>query len=47
MALKRIPIGALKVGMYVAGLDRSWVSTPFFRHRFLIKTESQVLRIRQ
>ncbi|TKB80877.1 MAG: DUF3391 domain-containing protein [Nitrospira sp.] len=47
MALKRIPIGALTVGMYVAGLDRSWVSTPFFRHRFLIKTESQVLRIRQ
>jgi putative nucleotidyltransferase with HDIG domain len=47
MALKRIPIGALKVGMYVAGLDRSWVSTPFFRHRFSIKTESQVLRIRQ
>ena len=45
MALKRIPIGALTVGMYVAGLDRSWVSTPFFRHRFLIKTESQVLRI--
>ena len=47
MALKRIPIQALKVGMYVAGLDRSWVNTPFFRHRFLIKHESQVQRIRQ
>ncbi len=47
MALKRIPISALTVGMYVAGLDRSWVNTPFFRHRFLIKQESQVLRIRQ
>jgi putative nucleotidyltransferase with HDIG domain len=47
MALKRIPIGALKLGMYVAGLDRSWVNTPFFRHRFLIKSESQVTRIRQ
>ncbi len=47
MALKRIPIDALTVGMYVAGLDRAWVSTPFFRHRFLVKSESQVVRIRQ
>lgn len=47
MALKRIPIDVLKVGMYVAGLDRSWVNTPFFRHRFLIKNDSQVVRIRQ
>lgn len=47
MALKRVPIHALKVGMYVAGLDRSWVNTPFFRHRFLIKNEAQVVRIRQ
>jgi HD-GYP domain-containing protein (c-di-GMP phosphodiesterase class II) len=32
--------------MYVAGLDRSWVTTPFFRHRFLLKTQTQVDRIR-
>lgn len=47
MALKRIPVTSLKVGMYVAGLDRSWVTTPFFRHRFLLKTQTQVDRIRQ
>ncbi len=42
MPKRTIPIGRLKVGMYLAGVDRSWLHTPFLRHRFLIKHESEI-----
>lgn len=47
MAIKRIPIASLKLGMYVVGLDRSWLSTPFFSHRFLVDKQSQLDRLQQ
>lgn len=34
---KRIPIEQLRVGMYVVGLDISWIKTPFWRHRMRIE----------
>ena len=42
MALKRIPIDQLTVGMYVTGCDRSWLQTPFLVHSFLVKTQDQI-----
>ncbi len=39
---KRISIDQLKVGMKVARLDRSWLATPFLRHRFTITSAEQI-----
>lgn len=45
MALKRIPVPELQLGMYVAKLDLSWFRSPFLRHSFLIKHASQIERL--
>ncbi len=39
---KRISIDQLKVGMKVEKLDRSWLATPFLRHRFTISSVEQI-----
>jgi len=39
---KRISIDQLKVGMKVKKLDRSWLATPFLRHRFTITSQEQI-----
>lgn len=39
---KRIPIEQLTVGMRIVALDRSWLETPFFRHRMRITTKKQI-----
>jgi putative nucleotidyltransferase with HDIG domain len=44
---KRIALHQLRVGMYVAGIDCSWFRTPFLKHRFLVKTEEQIERLRR
>lgn len=36
----------LKVGMFVADLDRPWVDTPFLLQGFLIEDEDQILALR-
>jgi len=36
----------LKVGMFVADLDRPWVDTPFLLQGFLIENEEQILALR-
>lgn len=41
-AQKRIPVSRVKPGMYVAGLDRSWLETPFLFHRKLIKSTEEI-----
>jgi HD-GYP domain-containing protein (c-di-GMP phosphodiesterase class II) len=41
-AQKRIPVGRVKPGMFVAGLDRSWIETPFLFHRKLIKSAEEI-----
>ena len=43
----RIPLRQLRVGMFVAGIDGSWFRTPFLKHRFLVKTEEQIERLRR
>ena len=47
MSAKRIHIGKLKPGMYLVGLDRSWLETPFLRHHFLIDNAEDIARLRQ
>ncbi len=43
---KRISIDQLKVGMKVEKLDRSWLATPFLRHRFTITSSEQIAQLR-
>ena len=42
MAERTIPLKQLKVGMYLIGVDRSWLHTPFLRHKFKIKDQSEI-----
>lgn len=42
---KRISIDQLKIGMTVEKLDRSWLSTPFLRHRFRITSSDQIQQL--
>ncbi len=46
MANKRIPMTSVKVGMYLCGIDRSWLDTPFLRHRFLIRSDEDLAKLR-
>lgn len=43
---KRVSVNAVKPGMYVVSLDQSWLRTPFFFHRRLIKSAEEVERLR-
>ena len=45
MSQKTIPIESLTIGMYICGIDRPWMETPFLRHRFLIKTQDQIEKL--
>lgn len=47
MAHRIIPLSDLKVGMYLIGVDRSWLHTPFLRHKFEIQTQSEIDVLRQ
>ncbi len=42
----KIFTGDLKIGMFVADLDRPWVDTPFLLQGFLIENEEQVLALK-
>jgi HD-GYP domain-containing protein (c-di-GMP phosphodiesterase class II) len=42
VAQRTIPLTQLKVGMYLIGVDRSWLQTPFLRHKFRIKDQSEI-----
>ncbi|HSL03695.1 MAG TPA: DUF3391 domain-containing protein [Nitrospiraceae bacterium] len=42
---KRISIDQLKIGMKVEKLDRSWLATPFLRHRFTITSLEQIKQL--
>jgi hypothetical protein len=35
------------VGMYLIGVDRSWLQTPFLRHKFTIKDQSEIEALRR
>src|SRR3954471_11998331 len=43
----KTPTTDLKVGMFVADLDRPWVDTPFLLQGFLIEDEDQIRALMQ
>ena len=42
MNLKKIPIDKLEIGMYLVGVDVSWMKTPFVKHRFMIDSQKKL-----
>ncbi len=44
--IKKISATDLTLGMYVTQLDRSWLDTPFFFHKLLIKSPQQLSQLR-
>jgi putative nucleotidyltransferase with HDIG domain len=45
--IKVVHTADLEIGMYVERLDRAWLETPFFVHRFLIKEQPQLDQLRK
>lgn len=43
---KEIRIDELQIGMRVEQLDRSWLSTPFFRHKMTITSTQQIAQLK-
>lgn len=43
---KRIPIDELQPGMRIDKLDRSWLDTPFFRHRMTVTSFEQIAQLK-
>lgn len=44
---KRVSSGELEIGMYVTGLDRPWVETPFAFQGFMINDQELIQELRQ
>ncbi len=42
----KVPVKDLKVGMFVADLDRPWIDTPFPIQGFLIEDNLQIAELR-
>jgi putative nucleotidyltransferase with HDIG domain len=47
MALKRIPVSRLRRGMYLKGLEGSWLSHTFWRTKFVIDDDDTLERVRR
>lgn len=47
MAQRTIPLARLMIGMYLIGIDRSWLQTPFLRHKFKIANQSEIDALRR
>lgn len=47
MAQRKILLTDLKVGMFLIGVDRSWLHTPFLRHKFKITDQSEIETLRR
>ena len=45
--LIQLKTSAVKIGMFVAGLDRPWLDTPFLFQGFLIEDEDQLAELRK
>lgn len=43
---KRIGIDELQPGMQIDQLDRSWLDTPFFRHKMTITSAAQIAQLK-
>ncbi|MGZ9143616.1 MAG: DUF3391 domain-containing protein, partial [Candidatus Binatia bacterium] len=44
---KRVAIADVRIGMYVVGLDRSWLKTPFLFHRKLIQRTEEIEQLKK
>ncbi|MCZ6659508.1 MAG: HD-GYP domain-containing protein [Gammaproteobacteria bacterium] len=40
--LAEVPVGLLKIGMYVAAVDKPWLETPFAVQGFFVETEEDI-----
>jgi len=47
MERKRILVGELQFGMYVAELDRPWTDTPFMFQGFHVRTDQQLIALKK
>jgi tRNA nucleotidyltransferase (CCA-adding enzyme) len=47
MTQRKIQISELRVGMFLTGVDRSWLHTPFLRHNFKITDRSEIEALRK
>lgn len=45
--IKKVSTQQLKTGMFICGNDRKWLDTPFFRSKFLIKSDMKVKEIQE
>ena len=43
----RVPASGLKLGMFVAELDRPWLETPFLMQGFTIRSLSEIRKLRE
>lgn len=44
--LRRVPLSLLRPGMFVHGIEGSWLSHPFWRRRFLLRSTSDIAALR-
>ena len=44
---KKLDVEHLEIGMYITGLDRPWLGTPFLFQGFEIRTEKEIAQLRQ
>lgn len=45
--IKKVPVAALKPGMYIHDLSSDWMSHPFLRSQFLLKSDEEIHKISQ
>ena len=44
---QKVAVSDLSIGMFVSGLDRAWLGTPFLTQGFLVETQEDISRIQQ
>lgn len=43
----RVPVADVRLGMYIVSIDCSWLNSPFWRSRFLLRDPDDLTRLRQ
>jgi len=44
---QEVTIDKVKVGMYLTGIDVSWMKSSFLKHRFMISNQQQITSLKQ
>jgi len=44
--LRRVPLSLLRPGMFLHAIEGSWLSHPFWRRRFLLRSDSEIAALR-